>query len=88
MSLTLNPDTAELVLRLAALTEDRTPAETKALTDLAFRIDQERNALTSTNPRVGNAEASDLVGELGLELDGKRAKTRERRLSAWRKDGR
>jgi hypothetical protein len=84
VTITIKADTAELVLRLACLTDDRTKAEVKALADLAFRIDQDRNATTVTNPRVGAvAEPSDLVGELDLPLDAKREATRQRRLAAW-----
>lgn len=77
----VSDDTAELVLRLACLTEDREPKEERALVDLAFRIDQERNKQVVTNHRTG--PASDLIGELGFELDAKRQATRERRLAAW-----
>ncbi len=81
--MTINPDSAELVLRLAALTDDRTKPEERALADMAWRIDQDRNTLTVLNDRVGKAPASDLVGELGLSLDPKREATRQRRLAAW-----
>lgn len=88
MNVTLNTDTAETVLRLACLTDDRSPGEQKALAELAWRIDQKRNALVTTNKRLEAGEpASDLLYEFDLlpDLNHKQTTAHLRRLEAWRR---
>lgn len=43
-----------LVVGLALLTEDRTPAEQKALERVAARLDREHNRQASSNPALGD----------------------------------
>lgn len=44
------------VIALATLTEDRTPAEQKALERTAARLDADRNRFTSTNRRFDRSQ--------------------------------
>lgn len=50
-----NLDDLRTVIELACLTEDRADAEQKALLNLAVKVDQDANRLTTTNKRQGDA---------------------------------
>ena len=51
-------DDLALVLRLAALTEDRTRAEQAALDRLAAKVDRQRNEQSHWNPRLPRGAAA------------------------------